>query len=157
MKSILPLHPSGGGAPPSGTGMSSFGPPLPSLLAAPPEDEVEVEPCSVPLDEELLLPELLEPAGTVVITGSVMSGNPWPGEFPHAPSTSARGSLSEPLQITAQVYPKSGAKASQVWDGRQRCADRAIAAMRSRTPWDSLTSQSFNRYPLRWYSKVTSS
>lgn len=90
-KSILPLHPTGGASPPSGTGMSSFGPPLPSLLAAPPDDEVvEVEPCSVPLEEELLLPELLEPAGTVVITGSVMSGNPLPGEFPHALSVSAR-------------------------------------------------------------------
>jgi hypothetical protein len=81
--------------------MSSFGPLLPSLLAAPPEDEVEVEPCSVPLDEELLFPELLEPAGTVVITGSVISGNPLPGEFPHALAASARGNTSERVCSTS--------------------------------------------------------
>lgn len=70
--------------------MSNF---IPLLLLLSPlaalvdEVDVDVELSPPTPDDELLL-ELLEPTGTVVFTGSVMSGNPSRG-FPQAPSQRA--------------------------------------------------------------------
>lgn len=115
-KSIFPWHPTGGGVPPSGMGMSSLGPLVPLLLVDPLDEEVdEVESFSAPLEEELLLPELLELPGNVVTPGSVGFWKPLPGEFPHAPS--ARDSTSGMLRVTegSLHHPATRREPGRTW------------------------------------------